>query len=339
MPSLVRPFLLATVLSLPSVPALADDPSPAGLQSVPVAEGLYLLTGTEGGNVAYLVTDEGVLVVDAGTAPAEGAAIVAAVRRTTEKPIRYVVLTHYHGDHTMGLQAFPRDAIVVAHENTARSIRRFAEADARETVEKELPAALEQARKKLETARATKGADMAAAEKELASLQGYVAAMKELRIVHPGLTFTGSATIVLGGQEVRLLYTGPAHTDGNVIVRFEGKKVVHMGDVFFHRSLPYIDGRAGCDTANWIAQVRALLSTDVETVIPGHGPLAKRADLQPQVDYLEALRRAVREGIGKGLDVAALQASITLPEFAEWAYRQILPANVEVVYGELKAAK
>jgi cyclase len=80
------------------------------VKAVPVAGGLYLMEGLNGGNVSFLVTNEGVLVVDSGTSPDEGKLVMAEIAKKTDKAVKYLVLTHYHGDHTFGLQAFPTAA-------------------------------------------------------------------------------------------------------------------------------------------------------------------------------------------------------------------------------------
>ena len=81
----------------------------------------------EGGNVAFLVTDEGVLVVDSGTSPEAGRLVMAEIAKKTDKPVKYLVLTHYHGDHTFGLQAFPSSTVIIAQQNTADNIRHLNE--------------------------------------------------------------------------------------------------------------------------------------------------------------------------------------------------------------------
>ena len=104
--------LLALCLLSISLAAAVKTVKENVVKAVVVKENLYRLEGTRGGNVAFLVTAKGVLVVDSGTAFEEAEQIIKAIRKITPQPIRYVVLTHYHGDHTIGLPVFPETAIL-----------------------------------------------------------------------------------------------------------------------------------------------------------------------------------------------------------------------------------
>ncbi|TFG74150.1 MAG: MBL fold metallo-hydrolase, partial [Chrysiogenales bacterium] len=109
------------------------------VKAVPVAGGLYLMEGMDGGNVAFLVTDEGVLVVDSGTSPEQGKLVMDEIAKKTDKPVKYLVLTHYHGDHTFGLQAFPASTVVIAQQNTADNMHKLNEPRLRGMMEKQMP--------------------------------------------------------------------------------------------------------------------------------------------------------------------------------------------------------
>jgi len=149
-------FLSAIVLFL-SAAGLAGQQAPDGIKAVPVAAGLYLMEGLEGGNVAFLVTGEGVLVVDSGTTPEEGRRIVAEIAKVTGEPIRFLVLTHYHGDHTFGLQAYPPSTVIIAQQNTADNMRSLNEPRIRDAMEKRMPEMIAAQKLKVEKLRKKKG--------------------------------------------------------------------------------------------------------------------------------------------------------------------------------------
>ena len=136
-------FLLA--LAFPA-PSLSQD----AIVVTRAAEGLYLLTGAVG-NVAFLVTEEGVLVVDSGTRPSHGDSIIARIAGLTDRPVRYLIYTHYHMDHVGGAFRFPEDVTVISHEDLPGNMRKFNEPRLREMVEKTYPERVREAEARLDS--------------------------------------------------------------------------------------------------------------------------------------------------------------------------------------------
>jgi glyoxylase-like metal-dependent hydrolase (beta-lactamase superfamily II) len=305
------------------------------VKAVPVAGNLFYMEGLEGCNVVFLVTEEGVLVVDSGTTPDEGRMIMEEIAKKTDKPVKYLVLTHYHSDHTFGLQAFPAATVVIGQQNTADNIRRLGVPRCRDIVEKQLPDAIAAQKKKLAKLGRRKGGERAKAEAQLQELEADYAQMKGLRFVYPSVTFDSQLRLCLGGQEIEVIYPGPAHTDGDALVHFPGLKVAHMGDLVFNGIFPYIGAEAGADTANWIAAVEKASAWDVGTFVPGHGPLTDRQGLLRMASYLTDLRAAVKGAIAAGQSLEQMKKMPLLPAWKDMAWREIFPQNVEAVYGEL----
>jgi glyoxylase-like metal-dependent hydrolase (beta-lactamase superfamily II) len=328
---------LITICLLAISPAAANKAmKESGVKAVVLKENLYLIEGTQGGNVAFLVTAKGVLVVDSGTSLAEGAQIVKAIRKITQQPIRYVVLTHYHGDHTMGLPAFPETALVIGQHLVARNIRQNNIPRMQKYVESELPANIRKMKDDVEKLKKAKGPELAKAREELKSAEQELAALKTMKPRLPDLTFARSLIINLGGETIHLIYPKPAHTDCNILVLFPRQKVVHMGDMFFHEFLPYIDFQNGASTANWIKQLTKVESWDVTTVIPGHGLFSDKESLKKQIAYLTFLRQAVTNELQKGSGLEAMKTTIVLPaEFKNWQFQSVFPNNIEAVYHEM----
>ncbi len=332
-------FFFAMVVMFLAAGALAGQEMPKEIKAVPVVGGLYFVEGLEGGNVAFLATDEGVLVVDSGTTPEEGKCIVAEIARISGKPIRYIVLTHYHGDHTFGLQAYPASAVIIAHVNTAENMRRLNEPRIRGMLEKQMPDMIAAQKLKVDQLRKKRGKDLAKEEERLRTLESEFAQLKDLRLVFPAVAYDSKLRITLGGETVEVSHPGSAHTNGDSLVVFPGLKAAHMGDLLFNGSYPYIGAEAGCDTANWIAALGAAAVWDVEKVIPGHGPLADKQALQRMAAYLTDLRQAVKAAVDSGRSLEQAKKMAPLPAWKDLTWPQMFPQNVEAVYNELAGKK
>jgi glyoxylase-like metal-dependent hydrolase (beta-lactamase superfamily II) len=160
--------------------------------------------------------------------------------------------------------------------------------------------------------------------------------MKVMKPRLPDQTFACSLVINLGGETIHLIYPEPAHTNCNILVLFPRQKAVHMGDMFFNESLPYIDFQNGANTANWIQQLTKVEGWDVTTVIPGHGALSDREGLKKQIAYLTFLRLAVTNELQKGSGLEAMKTAIVLPaEYTHWQFQSVFPRNIEAVYREM----
>ena len=276
------------------------------------------------------------LVVDSGTSPEAGKLVMAEIAKKTDKPVKYLLLTHYHGDHTFGLQAFPAATVIIAQQNTADNMRSLNEPRIRGMMEKRMPEMIAAQKLKVEQAeqKERQGPEAGRRSGSRSSKPGW-RELKELRFVYPAITFQTKLTVFLGGQEVEVVHPGRAHTDGDALVLFPGLKAVHMGDLFFNGSLPYIGVEAGADTANWLATLQRVSGWDVEKFIPGHGPLGDKEGLLRLAAYLADLRRVVQEAIAAG---QTLEQVKKLPLPAAWKdmkWAELFPQNLEAVYNEL----
>jgi len=328
--------LLAFCLLSISLAAAVKTVKENVVKAVVVKENLYRLEGTRGGNVAFLVTAKGVLVVDSGTAFEEAEQIIKAIRKITPQPIRYVVLTHYHGDHTIGLPVFPETALIIGQHLVARNIKENNIPRMQKYVESDLPLNIKKLQEDVEKLKKTKNPELAKAKEELKSAQQELAAMKTMKPRLPDQTFARSMIITLGGDAIHLIYPEPAHTNCNILVLFPRQKALHMGDMFFNESLPYIDFKNGANTANWIKQLTRIDGWDITTVIPGHGPLSDKEGLKKQIAYLTFLRQAVSDELQKGSGLEAMKTAFVLPtEFKNWGYQSVFPNNIEAVYREM----
>src|SRR5215472_3118901 len=201
-----------------------------------LADDLYEIEG-DGGNVAVYITGEGVILVD-DKFEYDYNDIVEKVKSVTNEPIKYVLNTHHHGDHTGSNAKFLPTAEVMAHANARKNI-----------VNGKQPGA-------------------------------------------PRVTFTQETSVFLGGKEVRARYFGRGHTNGDVMVYLPELKVLHTGDLMAGSS-PLIDYNGGGSLLEWTATLDEAMKMDFDTVIPGHGPLAKKADLLAYRNNVEKLKSRV----------------------------------------------
>ena len=270
---MTRTWLAAWLIGLLcALPARAADAAPNAppLHATAVAENVWFVQGQAAlgspsnrnfiSNAGFVVTDAGVVVVDALGSPALAAELLAEIRRVTPLPLRYVIVTHYHADHIYGLQVFKQaGATVLAH------------AAGREYLTSET------ARLRLEASR-QELAPWVDADTHLVAADRWLDA-EETRLQ-------------LGSTEIRVRHVGPAHTPEDLVVFFPQLGVMFSGDLFFRGRIPYV-GQA--DSRLWIQSLERVMADRPRLVIPGHGPVSTdpMADLALTRDYLVFLRSAM----------------------------------------------
>ncbi|WP_444910433.1 MBL fold metallo-hydrolase [Microbulbifer sp. TRSA005] len=286
--------------SLISPPVLAEDRfAKVEISSEPVAGNVYMLQGA-GGNIAVLVGEDGTFMVDDQYAPLT-AKIQKAVAGLADQPLRFVINTHWHGDHTGGNENLGKSgALIVAHENVRKrvSTEQFIEAFKRK-VEPSPPAAL------------------------------------------PVITFTDATTFHWNGDEVKVQHVGPAHTDGDSIVHFAEADVIHMGDIYFNGTYPFIDLSSGGSVDGMIEAMDTALALSGENtkIIPGHGPLSSPAELKVQRDMLETLRDRIQKLVDNGQSRDQVIAAKPTKDFDEQYGQGFMTPDIwtGIVYDSLAA--
>ena len=255
------PWLLAAITTLSVITLQAQTPDTITIRTTPVAGGVYLLQGS-GGNIAASTGPDGVIMVDDDYAPLTDR-ILAAVDQLHSGRLRFVINTHWHGDHTGGNGNLGGQGImIVAHDNVRQRMSR---------------------------------------EQFIESFGAKVPPSPAVAL--PVITFTDSLTFYLNNDTIQIFHVAPAHTDGDAVIFFRHANVIHMGDTYFNGLYPFIDYSTGGSLDGMIAAVdRGLgMANDATRIIPGHGPLATRSDLHRYREMLAAVRIRILSARRKGL--------------------------------------
>jgi cyclase len=246
-----------------------------------VAGNVYLLKGA-GGNIGFSAGDDGIVLIDDQFAPL-AERIQAALRTISDKPLRFVINTHYHFDHIDGNAAMQKEAPVIAHHNVRRRL------------------------------------ESGGNPGNLASLRQEMRPVA--REALPILTFSHEVSLHLNGEEIQVLHYPGGHTDGDSMIFFPQSNVVHMGDNFVTYGFPFIDLAGGGSVAGMIAaceSVIARLPADVK-IIPGHGAVSNPGDLRKFVAMLQETRGLAQKAVEAGQSLEQMAQEQLLKDWEQWS--------------------
>jgi cyclase len=236
-----------------------------------IAEGVYYTTSTSltntGGNHPIIVGDHDVILVDDGTTPAAARALLEDLKKVTDKPVRWVINTHFHYDHTDGNSIFGPEVQIIGHEYVRHAI---ADLDVlhREPFKTSFGNTAKQAQALKQQIVDEKIMERRAAlMKQMAAIESDLKEFRTLKPTPPNMTYTSQMTLRQGDREVQLLFLGRGHTQGDTVVFLPKERIVCTGDLMESR-LAYM-GDAMFD--EWITTLDALKKLDFDTVLPGHG--------------------------------------------------------------------
>jgi cyclase len=282
--------------------AQQQDFSKVEIKVTKVSGSIYLLEGS-GGNIAASVGDDGIVIVDDQFAPLADK-IRAALKGITSKPLRFIINTHYHFDHTGGNLPF-HDATIIAHDNV---------------------------RKRLAQANVVGNGGSAMKMDQPANPPEAL----------PVITFAHDVTLHVNGEDIRALHAPSGHTDGDSIVFFPKSNVVHFGDDFVRYGFPFIDINGGGSSKGMIAALENALTQlpkDVK-VIPGHGALATLDDVRSFLTMLKETRAVVEKAVKAGKTLQQLQQEKVLAQWEKYSGQFVsTDLFIETLYNELTGKK
>lgn len=283
----------------------------------PVAPGVYAAIAKPAFrtncNSAIVLLDDGVLVVDTQSKPSAAQALIAEIRQITDKPVKYVLITHFHGDHTQGAQAYVKAWPAVEIIATAAT-RDSIEMRGTARLERDLVTVPQQIEKlKSDLQRASDASENAQTQKNLGQAEAYLAEAREIQIALPTLIVDQDLNLYRKSGVIEILSLGKAHTDGDLIVYLPKEKVVITGDLV-HAAQPVTkDGHF----PDWIEAIDRVEKLDFESVIGGHGEvLHGKATFELWKQYFNELlvETAHSYAAGDSLDAARTRL---VPLFSE----------------------
>ena len=280
-------------------PLQAQDFSEVEIQATDLGDGIYMLQGA-GGNIGLSIGDDGVFMIDDQYAPLSEK-IEAAVAALTDQPIRFIINTHWHFDHTGGNEHFGEGgAAVIAHHNV---------------------------RERMQNGQVLEPFGVQIDASPDAAL--------------PIVTFAEGMTFHMNGQTIEVFHTERAHTDGDAMILFQPANVLHMGDVYFAGRFPFIDSSSGGSARGYIRVIDQILARidDDTRIIPGHGAMSNKAELQAHRDVLAEIIDAVAALMAEGHSLEEIQAANPAAKYAE-SYGQFFikpDIFIQLVHASLSA--
>jgi glyoxylase-like metal-dependent hydrolase (beta-lactamase superfamily II) len=296
-------FLLVAGLLFSGPPAAAQASPPPEVKKV--TNDLYFFFDFSGSNSVFLVTEEGVLVIDTRTHPRDGRDLLDRIRKVTDKPVKWIINSHFHGDHYMGNSVFKElGATFVAQEETARIMQRVHP--------KEMARRVDGFR--------SRGDDPAA-----------------VKLVLPDVTFDSKMTINLGGREVRLFYLGPGQQAGDTFIQFPHARVLFTPGAFAKHSMPNMLFTPSVD--NWIKLLDQVALMDIDTILPAHGDIATRADVKELAAMLADEYATVKDAVSRGVTLEQATTTLTLPQYKDWRNYGRLQGEIKALYELIQTGK
>ncbi len=293
----IRGFVFLTIAALLSPVLFAQQAAPeVQIKTTHLRDSLYLLQG-QGGNVVASVGDQGSFIVDDQFAPLSEK-INAALVAIKDQPLRFVINTHWHFDHTGGNENFGKaGAVIVAHNNVRE---RMSTDQFMKTMDRLVPASPS--------------------------------------VALPVVTFDSEITLHVN-DEVQVIHVAQAHTDGDSLVYFKNANTLHMGDTYFNGLYPFIDTGSGGSVDGLLAALKKALAitNDSSIIVPGHGPVTDRANLQSYHDMLRGFRDTIAAAKARGDSLEKVTAAKPTSDFdAVWGGQFISSeALVKAIYESL----
>lgn len=274
-------------------------------KTVEVFPNVFTIVHGEGinSNTTFIITKDGVIVVDTRVTPMEAKKVMVEIRKHTQLPLLYTINTHYHGDHTFGNQVFSESKTIIAHENVRRALKG------------------ESGRDHLEFFKTLK-----------------IPGLDEVTLTPPNMVFEKRMEVYAGEYHLQLIHRR-GHTNGDLFIILPTLKAVIAGDLVFNGQFPYMgDGYV----SEWIDALDYIENQDIEMVIPGHGDIGGKPIIIAMKHYLLNLRGLVRQQIEDGASLKQAKETlrpILREKYKTWKKPQWIDSNIERTYLEISFEK
>jgi glyoxylase-like metal-dependent hydrolase (beta-lactamase superfamily II) len=283
---------LLLIAGLASVALAQQSSEPLALTPHLLQRGVYWVSGGVS-NTGFIVGDKGVVVFDAQMTPEAAHKCLAEIAKVTSKPVNKIIVSHADPDHVGGLPGYPIGTAIIAQENTKSEIQ-------------------------------VSAADPSAPA-------GIGTMYKTLLDFLPTQTIGSTETLVLDGVRMVLMYTGPAHTSGDLAVYLPLQKIVFAGDIITTNTGPYPVIHFGGSSLGWIASMKALLALGADTYVSGHGPIETKTMLQARLRVAVQRRDQIRAMVNENKSLAEVEQSLPDPGVGTMPFATF----TQTVYAEL----
>ncbi len=287
--------ILTIIAILTLLIGIATSSLASEVKTVEVLKNVYTIVDGEGvdSNTTFIITTEGVIVIDTRPTPTEARKVLEEIRKLTDLPIVYTINTHYHGDHTFGNQVFKNSKTIIAHKNV------------RDTLIK-------------------------SGQNHLSLFKTFgLPGMDEVEVTPPNIVYEKGMEIWLGGYRLQLLYHGKGHTNGDTIIFIDQLRTVITGDLVFNKKIPYM---ADAYIEEWIESLNYIELLKNETVIPGHGPIGGRPTIIAMKHYLIDLKEHVLQQLKDKKSLEETQNAvepILRKKYKDWKQLDWIRGNIE----------
>ncbi len=276
-----------------------------GLKTVEVWKNLFTIVNGDGvdSNTTFLITRDGVVVVDTRVTPNEAEKVLVEIRKQTNLAIVYTINTHYHGDHTFGNQVFQSSGAIIAHENVRRSLFGDSGKDHLDSFKSE-----------------------------------NIFELDKTTVTPPNMVFKDEMEIFLGGYSLRLIHVR-GHTDGDLFIYIKELKTLITGDLVVYKKIPDM---SDAYIEDWISATNKLVNLDAEIYIPGHGDPGGKPVLLAMKHYLFNLKSLVLKALEEKKSLKETQDAarpVLMKKYKGWKNLDLIDTNIQRAYLEYSLRK
>src|SRR3989442_8554316 len=299
----VRILVLITSLTLVVSSMWAQDLGPHFRK---IKEGIYVQSAREvNSNVGIILTKEGVVIIDTGQTPIDSREAQEAVKKLTALPVRLVINTEVHPDHTTGNFVFSPPAIVINHKGASEAMRPAADPNRASTLSSQSPEMRQ-------------------------AVEGY-------RLVTPHIEYQNKTTLYLGERTFELLHLKNVHSEADTAVWLPNERILFAASVAIPESINNI--RPFVAIPDMLTTIKMLKSLNPEVVVPGHGSFGTTKNFDDSERYYGLLLERVGAMVRAGKSLDQIKQELRMPEYKDWSYQERMPTNIEAAYRAVKGAK